>query len=45
LVQTQSIMLAVNRILMITALTFVFAALAIWFAPKATKVVDRSSVH
>lgn len=45
LVQTQSVMLAVNRILMVAAVTFIFAALAIWFAPKPVRVADMSGVH
>ena len=45
MVQSQSVMLATNHIFLISACTFVFAALAIWFAPKPTRVADTSAAH
>lgn len=45
MVQAQSIMLATNHIFLISACTFVLAALAIWFAPKPTRVADTSAAH
>jgi len=45
LVQNQSVMLATNRVLLVAALTFIFAATVIWLAPKPTHTVDTSGVH
>lgn len=45
MVQSQAVMLATNHIFLISACTFVFAAFAIWFAPKPTRVADTSSAH
>jgi len=45
MVQAQSVMLATNHIFVISACTFIFAALAIWFAPKPTRVADTSAAH
>jgi len=40
MIQSQAIMLSTNYILTICAFTFVFAATAIWIAPKPTKKVN-----
>ena len=45
MVQSQAVMLATNHIFLVSACTFVFAALAIWFAPKPTRVADTSQAH
>ncbi len=45
LVQVQSVMLATNQIYLVTALTFVLAASAIWLAPKPTRTADTTNVH
>lgn len=45
MVQSQSIMLATNHIFLISAFTFLLAAMAIWFAPKPTRVADTSAAH
>jgi len=45
LVQGQSVMLATNHIFMIAGATFVFAACAIWLAPKPVKAADTSEAH
>lgn len=45
LVQTQSVMLAFNKILLFSAAIFIFAAIVIWIAPKPIRVVDTSGVH
>ncbi|MFL9925697.1 DHA2 family efflux MFS transporter permease subunit [Herbaspirillum lusitanum] len=44
-VQSQSIMLATNHVFMMAAVSFSLAALAIWFAPKPTRVADTSAAH
>ncbi|MFN6414754.1 MAG: DHA2 family efflux MFS transporter permease subunit [Pseudomonadota bacterium] len=43
--QDQAVMLATNHLFMIVALTFIFAASAIWLAPKAQQKVDASATH
>lgn len=45
MVQSQSVMLATNHIFVVSALTFILAAFAIWFAPKPTRVADTSAAH
>lgn len=40
LVSSQSVMLATNDVMMVTSFTFLFAAAAIWFAPKPDHLVD-----
>jgi DHA2 family multidrug resistance protein len=44
-VQSQSIMLSTNHIFALAAVSFLFAAVAVWFIPKASRVVDTSNVH
>jgi DHA2 family multidrug resistance protein len=45
LIQAQAIMLSTNHILMISGCTFIFAASAIWLAPKPTKKIEMMSGH
>lgn len=45
IVQVQSVMLATNLMFMIIAATCIFAASAIWLAPKPKHITDTSSVH
>ena len=45
LIQQQAVVLATNHVLYIVSLTFIFAALAVWLAPKPTRTVDMSSAH
>lgn len=45
MVQSQAVMLATNHIFIVSAFTFIFAALAIWLAPKPTRVADTSAAH
>lgn len=42
---TQSVMLATNEIMLITAVVFCFAASLIWLAPRPTRAVDMSHAH
>ncbi|MGH8236861.1 MAG: hypothetical protein ACREXP_07530 [Steroidobacteraceae bacterium] len=42
--QVQSVMLATNEIMAACALAFRAAALLIWLAPRAARVVDMSKV-
>jgi len=44
-VQSQSIMLSTNHIFMLAAGSFLLAAIAVWFAPKPTRVADTSAAH
>ncbi|MCA1323087.1 DHA2 family efflux MFS transporter permease subunit [Herbaspirillum sp. alder98] len=44
-VQNQAVMLATNHIFMMAAISFSLAAMAVWFAPKPTRVADTSSAH
>ena len=44
-VQNQAVMLATNHIFMMAAVSFSLAALAVWLAPKPTRVADTSSAH
>jgi DHA2 family multidrug resistance protein len=37
--------LATNHVLHIVSFTFIFAALAIWLAPKPTRQADLSAAH
>ena len=43
--QAQSIMLSTNHIFMMAAISFGLAAVAVWFAPKPTRVADTSNAH
>ncbi|MGF6935547.1 DHA2 family multidrug resistance protein [Paraburkholderia sp. UCT70] len=45
IVQTQAVMLATNQLFMIIGCCFVFAALAVWLAPKPSRVADTSHAH
>lgn len=45
LVDSQSLMLATNRITLILAGILLLAAIMIWLAPKPTRVADTSAVH
>ncbi|MFJ3047746.1 DHA2 family efflux MFS transporter permease subunit [Herbaspirillum chlorophenolicum] len=44
-VQNQAIMLATNHIFMMAAISFSLAAMAVWLAPKPTRVADTSAAH
>lgn len=44
-VQSQTIMLATNKVFLVMAFMFIFAALAIWLAPKPTRSVDMTAIH
>nr|WP_198983590.1 DHA2 family efflux MFS transporter permease subunit [Herbaspirillum sp. ASV7] len=44
-VQNQAVMLATNHIFMMAAVSFSLAAMAVWLAPKPTRVADTSSAH
>jgi DHA2 family multidrug resistance protein len=43
MIQSQAIMLSTNHVLMIASLTFIFAASAIWLAPKPSRIVEMGS--
>jgi DHA2 family multidrug resistance protein len=45
LVQGQSVMLATNQVFLWAGLAFILAAVAIWFAPRPTRVADTSGAH
>jgi DHA2 family multidrug resistance protein len=45
IVQSQAIMLATNHIFLVVSCTFVFAAIAIWMAPKPQRKADTSAAH
>lgn len=45
ILQSQSVMLATNHIFMIASFTFIFAACAIWLAPKPSRKADTSEAH
>ena len=45
LLQSQSIMLATNQIFLLTSLSFLIAACAIWLAPRPSRVADTSQAH
>jgi DHA2 family multidrug resistance protein len=45
LIQQQAVVLATNHVLHIVSFTFIFAALAIWLAPKPTRQADLSAAH
>lgn len=45
LVESQSVMLATNRVLFVLACVMIFSALTIWIAPKQSRIVDALSVH
>lgn len=45
LVTAQSVMLATNRLFLVAGVAFVAAALAIWLAPRPTRVADTSAAH
>ncbi|MDR6407040.1 DHA2 family efflux MFS transporter permease subunit [Paraburkholderia terricola] len=44
-VQSQAVMLATNQLFTIAGACFIFAALAVWLAPKPTRVADTSQAH
>jgi DHA2 family multidrug resistance protein len=43
--ESQSVMLATNQLFLIIGICYVFAALAVWLAPKPTRVADTSQAH
>ena len=43
--QSQAVMLATNHIFLVVSFTFIFAASAIWLAPKPQRSVGVSGVH
>lgn len=45
MVQSQSIMLATNHIFLLASIAFIFAACAIWLAPKPKRKADTSAAH
>jgi DHA2 family multidrug resistance protein len=45
IVQSQAVMLATNQLFTIVGCCFVFAALAVWLAPKPTRVADTTHAH
>jgi MFS transporter, DHA2 family, multidrug resistance protein len=45
LTQSQAVMLATNQLFTVVGFCFVFAAIAVWFAPKPTRVADTSQAH
>lgn len=45
LVESQSVMLATNRILLVLSVILFIAATTIWLAPKPNRVADTSAVH
>lgn len=45
MVQTQAVMLATAQLFEIAGVAFVLAALAVWLAPKPTRVADTSHAH
>jgi DHA2 family multidrug resistance protein len=42
MVQSQSVMIATNQLMMVVALAFLLAAFAIWLAPRPTRAVDMT---
>jgi DHA2 family multidrug resistance protein len=45
MVASQAVMLATNRLFLISGAAFVLAALAIWLAPRPARVADTSQAH
>lgn len=45
LLHNQAVMIATNQIFFYASMTFIFAAITIWFAPKPRHKVDLSSAH
>lgn len=45
LIQSQAIMLSTNHVLMVASFTFIFAASAIWLAPKPSRKVEAGGGH
>ncbi len=45
MIQSQAVMLSTNHIMLITSFTFIFAASAIWLAPKPTRKVEMGGGH
>lgn len=45
IIQSQAIMLSTNHILFVASFTFIFAASAIWLAPKPTKKIEMMGGH
>lgn len=45
LVQSQAVMLATSELFAIAGAAFVLAALAVWLAPRPTRVADTSQAH
>lgn len=45
MVQRESLTLAMNHMFLISAAAFVFAALAVWAAPRPERMVDTTAVH
>ena len=45
MVASQAVMLATNRLFLLSGAAFVLAALAIWLAPRPTRVADTSQAH
>ena len=42
MVQSQSVMIATNQLMMVVALAFLLAAFVIWLAPKPARAVDMT---
>jgi len=45
LVQGQSVMIATSQVFMWAGCAFALSAVAVWFAPRPTRVADTSAVH
>ena len=42
LVQSQSVMIATNQLMLVVAVAFAIAAFAIWLAPKPSRAIDMA---
>jgi DHA2 family multidrug resistance protein len=42
MVQSQSVMIATNQLMLIVAIAFVLAACAIWLVPRPTREIDTA---
>lgn len=45
LVQREALTVAIDHMFLLSSLAFVFAAGAVWFAPRPARMVDTSAVH
>ncbi len=45
MIQSQAVMLSTNHVMMVTSFVFIFAACAIWLAPKPTRKVEMGGGH